>query len=121
MADKDTLLLGLVGPCKSGKTTLKRLLEKHGLNVRHIAQEHSYVPDMWQKIAKPDLLVYLEVSYQTTLARSSLGWNTAAFQEQIRRLTHARQHADLVIDTDPLTPEQVAAKVIDFLEQRKIQ
>jgi deoxyadenosine/deoxycytidine kinase len=119
MADNKTLLIGLVGPCKSGKTTLKRLLEKQGLKVRHIAQEHSFVPDMWQKIAKPELLIYLKVSYPTTLARSSLNWNKSAYEEQIRRLSHAYQHADLIIDTDPLNPEQIAAQVIEFLEQRK--
>jgi hypothetical protein len=100
---------------------LKRSLEKHGLTVRHIAQEHSYVREMWKKVANPDILIYLAVSYPTTLARSSLGWNRAEYDEQIRRLAHAREHADLVIDTDPLSPEQVAAQVIEFLENRKIE
>ena len=119
MAENASPLIGLVGPCKSGKTTLKRLLEKEGFNVRHIAQEHSYVPEMWKKIAKPDTLIFLEASYETTLARSSLGWHRPEYDEQIRRLQHARQHADLIIDTDPLTPEQIAEKSIEYLEQRE--
>ena len=119
MADRENLIIGVVGPCKAGKTVLKRNLEKHGLTVRHIAQEHSFVQDMWRKIAKPDILIYLAVSYQTTIARSSLSWNQAEYDEQIRRLTHARENADLVIDTDPLTPQQIVTQVIGFLENRK--
>ena len=118
MVDQNKLLIGLVGPCKAGKTVLKRRLEAHGLNVRHIAQEHSYVIEMWQKISNPDVLIYLEVSYETTLLRSSLVWNRSEYQEQLRRLSHAREHADLIIDTNHLTPNQISQQVLDFLEKR---
>ena len=118
MVNQNKLLIGLVGPCKAGKTVLKRRLEAHGLNVRHIAQEHSYVIEMWQKISNPDVLIYLEVSYETTLLRSSLVWNQSEYQEQLRRLSHAREHADLIIDTDHLTPDQISQQVLDFLEER---
>ena len=61
--DISRLIIGVVGPCAAGKTTLVAALREMGYNVRHIAQEHSYVPYMWQRLAKPDLLIYLDVSY----------------------------------------------------------
>jgi adenylate kinase family enzyme len=121
MAEKKTLTIGIVGPCKSGKTTLKRKLVAHGLGVRHIAQEHSFVQDMWKQLANPDVLIYLSVSYEATLNRSSLGWNQADYQEQLRRLEHARNHADLIIETDNLTPDQISQQILAFLEEREIK
>ncbi len=106
------LIIGLVGPCKSGKTVLKRGLTARGYAVKHIAQEHSFVPEMWQKIAKPDVLVFLDVSFPVTLQRSSLHWHQSEYEEQLRRLTHAREHAHIYIDTSPLTPQQVLEEVI---------
>ena len=52
-----TVTIGLVGPCTSGKSTIRPLLEAQGFVVRHIAQEHSHVPAMWRVIGKPDFLV----------------------------------------------------------------
>lgn len=114
-ADLKKPVVGLVGPCKSGKTLLKRGLTDHGYLVRHIAQEHSYVPDMWQKIANPDILIYLDVSFPVTLQRSSLTWNQNEYKEQLRRLSHARHNADITIKTDDLTPEQVLEQALAFL------
>ena len=118
MNDRKMPVVGLVGPCKSGKTVLKRGLVSQGYQVKHIAQEHSFVPEMWKKIANPDILIYLKVSYQTTLERSSLSWNDEEYEEQLRRLTHARSHADLIIDTDEKTPEEILRIVMDYLSSR---
>lgn len=111
------LLVGIVGPCASGKSTLANRLNARGLNVRHIAQEHSYVPYMWEKITQPDILVYLMVSYPLTIIRNQLDWTLAEYQEQIFRLRHAFEHADLVIETDNLAPADVENKVVAFLAQ----
>lgn len=108
-------LIGIVGPCGSGKSTLSRLLNQHGLATRHIAQEHSYVPYMWQRLSHPDILVFLDASFAVATARRSLNWTTAEYDEQTHRLRHARAHADIYINTDTLTPEQVAQKVLDHL------
>lgn len=111
-------VIGIVGPCAAGKTTLVQKLRTLGYSVRHIAQEHSYVPDMWRRIANPDLLVYLDVGYPNTLKRRKLNWNESEYQEQVRRLQHAQQHADLVIATDALTPDEVLHLLISwFLAQ----
>lgn len=113
------ILVGVVGPCGSGKSTLIAGLEKHGYRCRHIAQEHSYVPTMWQKITKPDLLIYLAASFPVSTVRRKLNWQKEDHEEQLRRLDHARQHAHLFIDTDDLTPEQVLQRALDFLEEFK--
>ncbi len=111
-------LIGIVGPCGSGKTTLLAGLEKHGYSCRHIAQEHSYVQAMWQIMTKPDILIYLHASFPVSTARRKLNWQENDYLEQLRRLAHARAHAHLIIDTDPLTPEQVLQKVLDYIEKR---
>jgi deoxyadenosine/deoxycytidine kinase len=109
-------VIGIVGPCAAGKSTLVSALIKYGYpQVRHIAQEHSYVPYMWQRIAKPDLLIFLDVSYPLTLSRRKMNWTEAEYAEQIFRLRHARQHANLIIQTDNLPPSEVLHQVITFL------
>jgi len=111
--------IGIVGPCSSGKTTLVDGLTKHGFNARHIAQEHSYVPDMWQRISQPDLLIFLEVSYSVSQHRRFLNWNFSDYEEQQKRLAHARQHADLTIHTDDFSIEKILNTVLDFLHEGK--
>ena len=108
-------LIGVVGPCGSGKSTLIAGLEKHGHTCRHIAQEHSYVKAMWQIITKPDILVFLHASFPVSTARRNLNWRKEDHEEQYRRLSHAREYANIIIDTDDLTPEQVLQKVLDYL------
>lgn len=116
MSEARTVIkIGLVGPCAAGKSTLSRRLRELGYDARHIAQEHSYVPYMWQHISNPDVLIYLSVSYENTLVRRRMNWSEAEYQEQVNRLRHALAHADLVIDTDDLTEMQVLEKVLTFL------
>jgi len=110
-------VIGLVGPCGSGKSTLIARLEQSGYACRHIAQEHSYVQTMWQVIARPDILIYLATSFPVSTSRRKLNWQQKDFSEQLRRLAHAREHADLIIDTDALTPEQVLQKALGFLKE----
>lgn len=108
-------LIGLVGPCAAGKTTIGGQLKKLGYQVRQIAQEHSYVPYMWLRITNPDFLVYLEVTYENTLERRNLRWTREEYAEQLRRLSHAHQHADLIIDTNNLSPQQVVTLILNAL------
>ncbi len=112
----DSFLIGLVGPCGSGKTTLTALLTKEGYQARPIAQEHSFVPSMWQKITNPDFLVFLDASYLATKMRRQLDWTENEYLEQHRRLDHARAHADLYIMTDPLSPDQVLEIILKNIQ-----
>jgi len=110
--------IGIVGPCAAGKTTLINGLKRHGIEARHIAQEHSYVADMWQRLSKPDVLIYLDASYPVSQRRRKMNWNEQEHREQEHRLRHAREHAQLYIQTDALTPDQVLKQVLLFLAQK---
>ncbi len=92
-------------------------LAAHGIHARHIAQEHSYVKDMWQRLTNPDLLIYLHVSYPIAQERRKLSWLPNEYEKQTERLAHARQHADIIIETDLLTPPEVLAEVLNHLKE----
>ena len=108
---KSDPLIGVVGVCASGKSTLIKALTAQGYRCRHIAQEHSYVPDMWQRLTKPDILIFLEVSYEKTLERKKLNWTRAEYETQLHRLRHAFEHAEIHIDTESLDPRQLVERV----------
>jgi shikimate kinase len=112
-----TLRVAVVGACSSGKSTLVSALLDIGFDARHVAQEHSFVPAMWKKISKPDVLIYLEVDFDNLIAR----WPKANFKphdllEQNRRLAHARAHCDLYLNTNQLNHEEVNKRALAYLE-----
>jgi deoxyadenosine/deoxycytidine kinase len=113
----DNLVVGVVGPCCAGKSTLVEALLARGYQARHIAQEHSYAPRMWQVIARPDVLIYLDVSYPVAQARRWMDWRPEDLEEQRRRLAHAREHCDLYLATDALAIEAVCERVLAFLAE----
>lgn len=117
-ASTSTPLIGVVGPCGSGKSTLTDGLARLGYRSRHIAQEHSYVKDMWQRLTNPDILVFLDASWFITNQRLNLNWTEAEWQEQQFRLRHARENADLYLDTNTLSIEQVLESVVSFVESK---
>jgi len=113
--DEKRPLIAVVGPCASGKSTLVLALRERGYNAREVVQEHSYVPTMWQRITKPDLLIYLDVSWEVARLRRSTDAGPGWWAELAHRLRHARQHAHLYISTDELTPQQVLERTLAFL------
>lgn len=116
----ETELLGIVGPCSAGKSTLINQLREDGYNCKHIAQEHSYVPDMWQKLVNPRALIYLDVSYENSMNRRNLNLTPLEFQEQENRLSHARKNAHIYVDTNPLSIGEVFHAVVESLNELSI-
>ena len=112
------LRIAIVGVCASGKSALVRALREAGHDARHVAQEHSYAPRMWQRYVRPDILIYLDVNFEVlTQRRRQLRFGPAELAEQLRRLAHAREHCDLYIDTSELDVGEVRTGGLDFLSQ----
>jgi len=111
-----SFLIGIVGPCGAGKSTLAEGLTQAGYRARAIVQEHSYVKDMWQRLTKPDLLIFLQASCVVGGKRRNMQWTEFEWEEQQRRLGHARQHAAFYLDTDSLSIEEVLEETIRFIK-----
>lgn len=117
--DSKPLRIAVVGPCSAGKSTLTQCLKSLGYAARHPAQEHSYVPDMWQRIGKPDLLIYLDVNYANVrLRRPHIDDEMERLTNQNQRLAHARQHCNFYLDTSELSPDEVRRAVLQFLGEQ---
>jgi adenylate kinase family enzyme len=105
----------LVGPCASGKSILARALRSQGYDSHQCSQEHSYVADMWRRVCKPDILIYLDVSIEIIRQRRQINWGISYLQILQHRLRDARQHCDLYLQTDNLSPAEVLHEVLVFL------
>ncbi len=111
-----TLRIAVVGPCSCGKSTLTRALKAAGYNARHPAQEHSYVPNMWQRITQPDVLIYLDVDYPNVrLRRPHIDGGPQRLADQRHLLRHARENCDFYLDTSGLSVVEVETAVFNFL------
>lgn len=111
-----TLRIAVVGPCSCGKSTLTKALKAAGYQARHPAQEHSYVPNMWQRISQPDVLIYLDVDYPNVrLRRPHIDGGPQRLAEQHHKLRHARQECDFYLDTSGLSVAEVETAVFNFL------
>jgi guanylate kinase len=101
----------IVGPDAAGKTTLVLQLRQAGFDARSCAQDHSYVPDMWRRLSRPRFLIFLDASLETIARRRTIAWGQERLDALQKRLAHARQHCDLYVDTDEMTPEEVTESV----------
>ncbi len=108
--------IAVVGPCASGKSTLVSALRAAGYDAREVAQEHSYVATLWRRVRHPDLLFYLDVSAGVAAQRRNSAISGTWWRELRLRLRHARQHADLWVNTDDLSPEEVLERALSLLE-----
>jgi hypothetical protein len=108
--------VAVVGVCAAGKTTLVGRLREAGYDAVQCGQEHSHVPQMWQLLTRPEVLVYLSASLSVVRARRQPPLKCFLYEAQLGRLAHARSHADLVVDTDDLSRDKVAKVVMHALE-----
>lgn len=113
---KDGPQIVVVGPCAAGKSTLVANLRPKGYRIKACGQEHSYVPDLWKRLSRADILIFLDAELPTIAQRQGrTDWTAERLAEQRQRLEHARAHCDLYLPTDTLTREQVAGQVETFL------
>jgi len=122
VADQDGLQIVVVGPCAAGKSTLVANLRPKGYRIKVCGQEHSFVPDLWRRFSRADVLIFLDAELPTIAQRQRrTDWTPDKLDAQRQRLEHARTHCDLYLPTDALTREQVAAHVEAFLNHLGIR
>lgn len=115
-------VIKVVGISGSGKSTLVRGLRAAGYDARPVSQEHSSVPNLWQQFDPPAVLIYLNARLANQQARRpDVTWSKAAHDDEVARLAHARDHADLRIDTGEIGQAGVLALVLHFLESRQVR
>lgn len=78
------------------------------------------MPQMWRRLTNPDILIYLDVSFPLTIQRRNLDWTLDEYTEQLHRLDHAREHADLYVNTSTLSPSEVLERVVDFIQGNQV-
>ncbi len=110
-------VIGIVGPCASGKSSLVSALVERGVAAKQIVQEHSYAPQMWRIIGRPDFLIYLDASYERCSQRKRLDWSLAEYEQQLERLADAQENCDYYLSTDELTEEQVLEHTLNELDR----
>jgi hypothetical protein len=71
---------------------------------------------MWERITQPDLLIYLDVSQAVAGGRRTSEMNATWWNEMKERLREARRKADLCLETDCLSAQEVLDRVLSFLE-----
>ncbi len=116
-ASRQTARILIVGPCGSGKTTLTETLGAIGIHVIQVAQEHSFVQDLWSRGVPPDVLIFLDASFETCTRRKRFRWLERDYLEQQRRLAHARAHCNFYLATDHISTIEVRNRVVEFLDR----
>ena len=73
---------------------------------------------MWRRIAKPTYLIYLAASFSTCTRRRNIRWLKSDYDEELRRLEHARANASFMIDTDDKPPAEVLSRALTYLQSK---
>jgi adenylate kinase len=113
------MVVVVVGPCGSGKTTLVARLRAAGYDARAVAQEHSAIPELWRHGGDPDALIYLDASPPVISRRRRNDFPRWLYGRQQRRLRSARDHATIYLHTDTLDPRAVEQRVLDHLQRHQ--
>ena len=111
-------IVKVVGVSASGKSTLVKCLRMRGYDARPVSQEHSEVPDLWQRFDRPYALIHLSADIRAQKRRKpDQAWTYAELMREQMRLAHARNAADIRIDTSRLDPERVCEIAVTFLRK----
>lgn len=114
--DESLPLIKVVGISAAGKSTIVKGLRQAGYNAHPVSQEHSGVPDLWAQFEKSQMLIYLDTTLEDQRSRRpDVTWSEQTLQQEAERLAHARDHADLVINTAGTTAEDVLNIALTFL------
>lgn len=113
--DAKDLLIGVVGNCVSGKTTLVAGLKEKGYQAVNIPQEHSVTPRFWRKF-NVDFLVMLSCTLATAQTRRKIPWGQVRLDRQAAILADARANCQLYLPTDNFTIPEVLEQVIQAVE-----
>ncbi len=115
-------IIKVVGVSASGKSTLVAALRVAGYDARPVSQEHANVADLWRRPQPPKALIYLHVSLDAQRARrDDVSWSERAHADECLRLQHAREHADLVVDTSALAAATVLAIALAWLASHPVR
>lgn len=106
----------VAGVCSSGKTTLVKSLQEAGIDAYNVAQEHSGIKKLWNK-KNPDILVVLDAKLTSIRKRRIVPWGEERLVVQRERLVDAYQHADLYLQTDELSREDVVQNVLEYIRR----
>lgn len=118
----DLPVIKVVGMSAGGKSTLVRNLRARGYNARAVSQEHANVPDLWQQFERTHRLIYLGITLEGQRARRpDVTWSDQAYRAEHARLAHARDHADVRIDTTGLSPAEILELAIQYLQSQKVR
>lgn len=118
MRDHSGPLVVIVGPCASGKSTLAKNLEEHGVRTHVVGQEHSAIKRLWQR-RQPDFVVALDVDLETLRRRRGATWPADLYRLQHERLADAFSAASITIDTSDVPELDVVSMVLETLGQEK--
>ena len=110
--------VAVVGVCASGKTTLVKGLQEAGVDAYNVAQEHSCIRSFWNK-RNPDVLIMIDATLSAIKRRRRVSWTEERLITQHERLANAREHADLYIQTDAYSAQEVLEQVLAFLREKQ--
>lgn len=112
--------VAIVGVSAAGKSTLAESLRERGYDAHCLPQEHSSVRDLARELGYGHVVVLL-ASIEAVRRRRRVGYGTERVEIERGRLKSAMARAVVCVDTDRLTPQEVADRVEAALRQKGVE